>query len=265
MHARANVFAIHSWDDADVLRRMEELLRVADPSLAHYSVPPERALQGTSEDVERNITHRISVATAVVVMNTPGLHQRETATFEMETAVRMGKRIVVVQPHGNFDLPVPQVLDGRVYRYAAWRSDVVGRAIRGEYPQDGRVFDLAEVVDRRVLIGILAAGVATVSFIVIARASSALQALQQDLAARGIDLHWDGEATRTVIQHTLVGASVGLLLGALTGDGKAALYIAAGGAAIGAAAGVHRVYNARLIGTTHLRVPTIEPMSCLKV
>ncbi|MDC0681552.1 hypothetical protein [Sorangium atrum] len=96
MHGRANVFAIHSWDDADALRRMEGLLRVADPSLAHYSVLPERALQGTSEEVERNITHRIAVATAVVVMNTPGLHQRETATFEMETAVRMGKRIIVV-------------------------------------------------------------------------------------------------------------------------------------------------------------------------
>ncbi|MGK3982336.1 hypothetical protein WME99_04830 [Sorangium sp. So ce136] len=260
MHGRANVFAIHSWDDADALRRMEELLRVADPSLAHYSVLPERAIQGTSEDVERSIAHRIAVATAVVVVNTPGLHQRETATFEMETAVWMGKRIIVVQPYGNFELAVPQVLDGHVYRYATWRSDVVGRAIRGEYPQDGRVFDLAEVSDRRVLIGTLAAGVAAASFMVIARTASALQALQQDLAARGIDLRWDGEVTRTVVEHTLLGAGIGLLLGALSGDGKTAVYAAAGGAAIGAAAGIHRVYNARLIGTTHLRVLALEPV-----
>ena len=57
MHGRANVFAIHSWDDADATRRIEELLRVADPSLAHYSVLPERALQGTSEEVEQSIAH----------------------------------------------------------------------------------------------------------------------------------------------------------------------------------------------------------------
>ncbi|MDC0681553.1 hypothetical protein [Sorangium atrum] len=136
----------------------------------------------------------------------------------------------------------------------------MGRAIRGEYPQDGRVFDLAEIADRRVLISILAAGVATVSFVVIARAASAFQALQQDLAARGIDLRWDGEATRTVVEHAVVGAGIGLLLGALSGDGRTAFYAAAGGAAIGAATGVHRVYNARLIGTTHLRVLTIEPI-----
>lgn len=257
---RANVFSIHSWDDPDACRRMEELLRGADPGLAHYSVPPERALQGTAEDVERSITKRIALATAVIVMNTPGLHKRATATFEMETAVRMGKRIVVVQPYGDFQQPIPQVLDGHVYRFATWRSDVVGRAIRGEYPQDGRVFDLAEVADRRLLVGILAAGVATVSFLVTAKTAGAFLALQRDLAARGVELRWDGKATQKVIDHSLLGAGLGLLLGALSGDGKTALYAAVGGAAIGAAVGVHRVYKAHLLGTADLSVITIEPV-----
>jgi hypothetical protein len=257
---RANVFAIHSWDDADACRRMEELLRGADPGLAHYSVPPERALQGTAKEVEQSITKRIDVATAVIVMNSPGLHKRTTATFEMELAVRKGKRIVVVQPYGDFRQPIPQVLDGHVYRFAAWRSDVVGQAIRGEYPQDGRVFDLAEVADRRRLVGILALGVAAVSFVVTARAAGAFQALQRDLAARGVELRWDDNATQKVIEHALWGAGIGLLLGALSGDEKTALYAAAGGAAIGAALGVHRVYKAHLLGTTDVCVLTIEPV-----
>jgi hypothetical protein len=51
MLERANVFAIHSWDTADDCRHMEDLLRASDPTLAHYTVPPERALTGTTEPV----------------------------------------------------------------------------------------------------------------------------------------------------------------------------------------------------------------------
>lgn len=46
MPQRANVFAIHSWDDAEHCRRMETLLRASDPDLAHYTVSPERPILG---------------------------------------------------------------------------------------------------------------------------------------------------------------------------------------------------------------------------
>jgi hypothetical protein len=258
MDRRANVFAIHSWEDADACRRMEELLRASDPALAHYSVLPERALAGTPKEVAESITTRIGFATAVVVMNTPQLHRRATATFEMETAVRLGKRIVVVQPPGEFQQPVPQMLDGHVYRYATWRSDVVGRAIRGEYPQDGRVFDIAEVADRRALVGILAAGVGVVSFAVLTRVASGFLALKRDLAAEGIELRWENEHTEVVLGYALCGAAIAGLFGALSGDEKAALFAAGAGAAIGAVVGAHRVYKACLLGSAHLRVLAVE-------
>ena len=259
MSERANIFAIHSWDDATVCWHLEGLLRGADPDLAHYTVHPENALTGSTEEVEQQLEHRISVSTAVLVVNTPGLHQRPSAGFEMATAVRMGKRIVVVQPPGAFEQPIPKVLDGHVYRHAAWRSDVVGRAIRGEYPQDGRVFDIAEVADRRSLVGVLAAGVAAVSFLIIVKTAVDLQSLQQELAAHGVELRWEGQTAETVIGHSLLGAAVGGLLGALSGDGRTALYTALAGAAVGGAVGVHRTYRARLLGLADLRVLTVEP------
>ncbi len=259
MNQRANVFTIHSWADADAYRRMEELLRDSDPDLAHYSVLPERAIEGTQEEIEENIRRRIAFATAVVVMNTPGLHKRATATFEMETAVSMQKRIVVVQPPGQFQQPIPEVLDGHVYRHATWRSDVVGRAIRGEYPKDGRVFDIAEVADRRMLIGILAGSAAATSFVVSLKIGGALQDLTREMAAAGIELRWQGTDTEVVILSALLGAAVGGVIGALSGDLKTALIVAGAGAVIGTAVGLHRVYKTRLIGTAQLRVLAVEP------
>lgn len=257
MGERTNVFAIHSWDDADACRRMEELLRASQPGLAHYTVLPERALDGTREEVAENLETRIRFASAVVVMNTPDLYRRPTASFEMQTAVRLGKRIVLVQPHGDFQLSVPKELDGHVYRFATWRSDVVGRAIRGEYPQDTRVFDLAEVAERRVLVGLLASGVAAVSFAVIVRAAGAFNALTRELGAAGVDLRWEGVDTGRVLEHALWGAAIGGIIGAVSGDGKTALYAAGAGAAVGAAVGAQRVYSARLLGTEHLRVLSV--------
>ena len=256
MGQRANVFVVHSWDDADACRRMEGRLRKSDPDLAHYTLTPERALPGRREEVLRGIRNRIKTANAVVVLNTPGLHKRESSRFEMQTAVRMKKRIVLVQPHGNFQLPVPAELKGNVYRHATSRSDVIGRAIRGEYPQDGRVFDVAEVADRRSLASILSAGVAAVSFIVIARD---LTVLKRDLASRGIKLVFEGEEMQEVAAHAAVGALIGCLIGALSGDGKTALATTLAGASVGAAVGFRRVYKARLLGNGPLKVLTVEP------
>lgn len=258
MDKRCNVFAIHAWEDAHSCRRLEQLLRMSHPDLAHYTVLPERALEGSEEEVLSSIESRINFATAVVVVNVQGLHRRPTATFEMETAVRLGKRIVVVQPSGDFRLPVPEELDGHVYRFAPWRSDVVGRAIRGEYPHDGRVFDLAEAADRRALAGTLAVGVSAMSFLLAAATIKKILLFKRELAVQGITLRWNSNDTQLIAKPMVQGALLGALLGALSGDPKTTLYAACAGAAVGSAVGVHRLYNAQLLGSGHIRVLSIE-------
>ncbi|MCK6517359.1 TIR domain-containing protein [Myxococcota bacterium] len=256
---RHNLFIIHSWDEAHSYARMSEMLAQRDSGLADYSVPPWKAIPGPDDEVESSIIRRIQTASSVVVLNTPGLHDRPMSAFEMEQAVAMGKRIVVLQPHGALDQPIPRVLDGQYYRVSGWRSDGLGRAIRGEYPQDGRVFDIAEVAERRQLVGGIAALAGVGSFLVIGATLQNLKALEADLAASQVKLAWTKAETVQVVEPAMGGAVIGGLLAAIfTGDTKSVTMGVLAGASMGAAYGLTKVYQARLLGTQHLRVLTLE-------
>lgn len=254
MSNRKNLFVIHSWAEPEAYARAMELLQARESSIADYSIPPWKAIENPS-DVEASIRSRITTASTVVVLNTPGLHKRTVSSLEMEIAASMDKRIVVLQPHGNFWQPIPQALDGRVYRVAAWRGDVLGRAIRGEYPHDGRIFDIAEQCERRQVVQCLAAGVGGLSLALLLREVSAYRKLTQALAAEGIRLDEDKVAAREIAKDALLGALVaGAFTALLTDDSESALWAAAAGGVVGAAVGATRTYKAALHGTSSLRV-----------
>jgi hypothetical protein len=261
MSDRANVFAIHSWAEPEICYRFERLLRETDPGLAHYSVPPDRAIDAPEGEVIESLRHRIAFATSVVVLNTPGLHKRPWSNLEMRIAVEMQKRIVVVQPPENFYHPIPSVVDGNLYRVAPFRADVLGRAIRGEYPQDERVFDLAEAADRRSVVGVISAAVATMSLAVLVESMTSFSELQRDVRNAGLDLRWQATDTSAVVTHAIGGAVLaGGLAVLLTGDSRAGWIAAAGGALAGGALGAQKVYHAALLGTSQLRILTLDPI-----
>ncbi len=172
MPIRRNLFLIHSWDHAETYADAVALLKAGDAGLADYSVPPWKELRGTEAQVEKALRSRISTASAVVAVNSEGLHRRRWSGIEMGISVEMQKPIVVLQPRDNFHLPIPMALDGNVYRVSSWRGDALGRAVRGEAPQESRVFDVAELRDRRDIVKVLAAGVTCASIIVIAASST---------------------------------------------------------------------------------------------
>jgi hypothetical protein len=193
------------------------------------------------------------------VLNTPGLHRRPYSDYEMRTSVELDKRIVVVQPPGAFGQPVPTVLDGHVYRYASWRSDVVARAVRGEYPYDNRTFDLAEVADRRTVVTVLSAGVAVASLVVIAKAADGIQRLKDELAGAGVQMQWSAPAGPSTAKYAAGGALIaGAIVAAATGDLRSTLLAAGAGGLAGAAVAAHRTYHAHLLGSAELRVLAVE-------
>ena len=260
METRNNIFCIHSWDDADSYERMRLLLAANESGIADYSVPPWKAVEGDDDVVEERLRFRIQLATAVVVINSPGLHRREVSGVEMRAATEMNKRIIVLQPHDNFHHPIPDALTGKIYRVCRWRSDVLGRAIRGEYAQDSRVFDTAEMVDIRELATLIAFCTGAASFGVIAHHYERFVELERELATWGVTLDWRNTMADEMVTAALVGAALSaVVVGLLTRDMKATMLAAAGGGLVGAAVGAHRAYRACLHGTGHLRVLTIEP------
>lgn len=255
MPERRNVMFIHSWAEPQLYHRAQDLVKAYDSGIADYSVPAWDPIPGPDRDVEASIRSRISTATAVVVINTDGLHRREGSSFEMKTAVEMGKRIIVLQPDGNFRQPIPKALDGAVYRFASWRSGVLGRAIRGEYPHDGRVFDIAELVDRKSMIQCLAVGAGVVSLAVLAWTAASYRRLAEELAAAGVQLEWSPKAKVDLAAHVAGGALlVGGITALLTGDVESTVVGAVGGALVGAAVSSVRTYQAMLHGTSRIRV-----------
>jgi hypothetical protein len=256
---RKNLFVIHSWDAADVYHRMKELLQQQESGLADYSVPPWKAIDGHEHDVEENIRHRISVASAVIVLNTPGLHRRPFSSFEMQVAVEQDKRLIVLQPHGRYEQPIPQALEGSIYYVSPWRSDVLGRAIKGEYAYQGKVFDIAERAERREVVQIIAGGVAFASIMVLVHDLVGLRSLQQELNDQGVRLQWTTDATLNVAGHALVGAAFTMLLTALlTEDAEATLWAGAAGALAGGTLATARIYRATLHGAAEQRALTLS-------
>ena len=257
---RYNLFTIHGWDNAERYSRMVDLVRSRESGLADYSVPPWKALPGDEDQVAEGIKDRMQTASAIVVLNSPGLHRRPWSLYEMQLAVGMGKRIVVLQPHGHFEHPIPEVLDGHVYRVSPWRGDVLGRAIRGEYPYDHRVFDIAEIEERRDLVAAVAVTSGCVSFLVSAVTACALRQLSRDLEAQGLRLQWTGDEVVKVARPAIGGALVAAGLAALlTGDAEATAMAAIAGAGVGVTVGLVRTYRARLHGVRRLQVLTIAP------
>jgi hypothetical protein len=255
---RRNLFLIHAWDDAATYAAAIDLLKSRDSGLADYSIPPWRGLEGSAREVDDAIRARLAVSSAVIVVNSPGLHRRPWSTREMTHSTMMDKRIVVLQPRDNFHLPIPEALDGHVYRVSSWRGDALGKAVRGEYPRDGRAFDIAEAVDRRELVERITMGVGAVSFVVLMPTLAASARLRADLAAAGVTLHPADELP------TVAAFGVG---GAIAGGGLAAAYTrdpwmgllgAVAGGMAGVALGTTVSYHAALHGSRTLRVLSLE-------
>lgn len=254
MSVRRNLFLIHTWKDSETYSEAVNLLKARDAGLADYSIPPWKKIQGSNAEVERGIRARIRSATAVVVVNSEGLHHHDWSGREMAIAVEFDKPIVVLQPRNDFRLPIPQALDGNVYRVSSWRGDALGRAIRGEVPQDNRVFDIAELRDRLDIAKMLAAGVVCASIVLAATSLNAWGRLVRELEAAGVNLEWSDSDVATVNQYCLGGAVLG---GAATGLYTRSIAGAVLGAIVGALAGVAistaLVYQAALRGTRTAR------------
>ena len=246
---RLHLYVSHSFDHAEKHERIIEFVRGENVPIADFSVPVWRQIAGDEDAVKAAIADRIWRSNRVLVLITDEIHKSPYIEFEVRVAKELGKPIIGVYPNGDNEGPIPRFLDGSYYRMVGWRRGSMAKALLGEYPPDRRVFDIAEVEERRELITTVGLAAGVVSLIVAGATAVRFKRLKHELAAKGIHLVGDdGSGLLDVAApRALAGVGIGALaMAVLVGTPKAITAGAMIGGGIGAAVGVHKYYSLRI-------------------
>lgn len=250
-----NLYISHSFEHSEKYDRMVEFIRDEELPAVNFSVPVGRQLPGDLTEIQRGIAERIRWCNRVLVLVTDNAHKSPCMDYEMRVAAALGKTIIGVYPHGENEGPIPSVLADTHCRMVGWRRGSLAKAIQGEYPLERRVFDIAEVEERRELITKVGVVVAATTFVVAGLTAVRLGLLLGELKERGITVVRDEGPgfMETAGPATLLGMAGGIVLSVLlTGDGKSI----GKGALIGGAIGL-AVATTRYL---HVRVEELSPL-----
>ena len=138
MTKRRHVFiSHHNADDAQVtsltnmLRR--NALEIRNSSIRAKPANAERLRKGLIADktLKRLLRMKMSWASTVVVVIGKNTHSRPWVNWEIETAHRLGKRIVGVYEKGGTENDIPPALDKYGDAIVAWNSKNIIGAIEG--------------------------------------------------------------------------------------------------------------------------------------
>lgn len=244
---RLPVYVSHSFEHADKYARVVEFARDEGVPVTDLSVPVWRQISGGKDKVQNAISERIRWASRVLVLVTSEIHKSPYIEFEVAVAKALGKPIIGVYPNGENEGPIPTFLEGAYYRMVGWRRGALAKALAGEYPPDPRVFDIAEVEERRRIVTALATGVGIVTLLVAGANALNFARLRRDLEARGIAVVDSSESLLgTAAPPAILGAVAGAALFGLVGGEKGIGPGAALGAAIGLGLGMNKYYRTRI-------------------
>lgn len=245
---RLQLYVSHSFDHAEKHERLVELVRDTGLPVADFSVPVTRQISGGPDEVHAALFEQIRRSNRVLVLVTDGIHRSPYVDFEVAAAKELGKPIIGVYPNGANTAPIPAFLDGAYYRMVGWRGDSLAKALEGEYPPDRRVFELAEIAERRRLLTVVCGATGAISLLVAGATALNFARLRREAAARGIRLVDEGAPAilQSTGMPTLLGALVGcLVFGAFVGTPDAVRTGALLGGVVGLGIGIRKYYSVR--------------------
>lgn len=247
---KIHLYVSHSFDHADKYDRIIEFVRGEEVPLADFSVPVWKQIDGDRDAVLSGIAERIRRCNRVLVLLTDEAHKSPYIEFEVQVARELGKPIIGVYPHGRNEGAIPGFVAEGVYKNVGWTRGSIARALRLEYPPETRVFDIAEVEERRELVTSIGIAAGVFTAILAGFTVARYRRLQAELAQQGINIVGDDGPglLETAAQPIVVGALAGTAaMGMMFGTKKAMVAGAAIGGGIGAAIGVDRYYRARIV------------------
>ncbi len=131
-----NLFISHAWKYGSEYDRLVELLdKKHGFSYNNYSAPKHKPLQNLdSTDVTKKleimkaIDRKISPASCVLVISGMYVLYREWMQYEIDTAIKMKKPIIGVEPWGSERIPV--AVSSVANEMVGWNTDSIVCAIK---------------------------------------------------------------------------------------------------------------------------------------
>jgi MTH538 TIR-like domain (DUF1863) len=261
---RLHFYISHSFGHADKYARLLEFMEDEGLHTADYSVPVSRQVPGDDDAVRAAITERIARCNRVLVLVTDGIHKSPYIEHEIAVAQEFGKPIIGIFPHGENGAAIPAILAKRHYRMIGWRPGSLAKAMRGEYPPESRVFDIAELEDRREMILAVGGATAAVAFLVAGWEAGNCLALRRELREKGIEVVDDNGPgfLETAGPPFAIGALLGAAVGGVIGRTEKALLTGAVlGGGIGLAVGTTRYFRLRTKALGSVTQLSLEPVT----
>src|SRR5260370_21989734 len=128
-----NVFISHIHEDDEGLGKLKELLAKSGFEIRDASITSDKPNEASNPDYIKAeiLAPRIRWASTLIVYITPDTHDSEWVNWEIESAEKMGKRIVGVWAHGANESNLPQALDAYADAVVGWNANRIIDAISG--------------------------------------------------------------------------------------------------------------------------------------
>jgi len=126
-----NVFVSHYHEDEDNIKRMKDLLG-DDYSIRNYSVTSDKYNNAHNKEyIKSMLRPLINQASSFICLIGPNTHDSEWVNWEVEQALKQGKRIIGVYLWGAKDSDIPPALEDAADAMVGWNHDTILDAING--------------------------------------------------------------------------------------------------------------------------------------
>lgn len=127
-----NVFVSHYHNDEEHIGKMKELL--GDKySIRNYSVTSDKYNNAQNKDyIKQLLRPLIKEAGTFICLIGPNTHDSEWVNWEIEQALKMGKRIIGVYTWGAKDSDIPPALEDAADAMVGWNYDTIVDALNGK-------------------------------------------------------------------------------------------------------------------------------------
>jgi hypothetical protein len=129
-----NVFISHVHEDDDGLAKLKDLIGKGGLTVRDSSINKTNPNDAKNPDYIKSqiLAPQIQWASTLLVYITPKTKDSEWVNWEIEYAIKLGKRVIGIYAHGENDCEIPEGLEEYADDMRGWQSDGIIDAITGK-------------------------------------------------------------------------------------------------------------------------------------